>query len=261
VTNAQAGQRRARSRYRLLEVRGTEWITPRMVRVVLGGEELADFVSNGSDQRIKLCLAQPGQPMPLGRTRAEVFALPREQQPRQRTYTVRRFDGQLLELAIDFVVHDHEGPGSRWATGARAGDRIVTVGPSMAYEPQSDADPLVLVGDETALPAMSSILEELPAGARVEVFAEIADAAEQQQQVASAAEVTWHWLHRDGTPAGESDLLPTAIRGADLGPDPHLWIGAEADTVHALREHCQRALGLDRRRLYALNYWRKGTTG
>ncbi|GAA2358855.1 siderophore-interacting protein [Saccharopolyspora halophila] len=260
MTNAQARQRRARSRYRLLEIRRTEWITPRMVRVVLGGEELADFVSNGSDQRIKLCLPQPGQPMPLGRTRAEVFALPREQQPRQRTYTVRWFDAERLELAIDFVVHDHEGPGGKWATETEPGDEIVTIGPSMAYDPQPDADPLVLVGDETALPAMSAILEELPAGARVEVFAEVADAAE-QQRVTSAADVTWHWLHRDGTPAGESDLLPVAIREADLGPDPHLWIGAEAETVHALREHCQQQLGLDRRRLYALNYWRKGTEG
>lgn len=231
-----------------------------MVRVVLGGDELADFVSNGSDQRIKLCLAQPGQPMPLGRTRAEVFALPREQQPRQRTYTVRWFDAEHLELAIDFVLHEHEGPGGAWAAKASPGDEIVTVGPSMAYEPQPDADPLVLVGDETALPAMSAILEELPADRRVTVFAEVASQAE-EQQVASQAEVTWHWLHRDGVPAGESDLLVEAIRAADLGADPHVWIGAEADTVHALREYCQRELGLDRRRLYALNYWRRGTAG
>ena len=97
--------RRARSRYRLLDVRKVERITPRMVRVTLGGEELSDFVSNGSDQRIKLCLPQPGQPVPLGRTRAEVYALPPDQQPKQRTYTVRSFDEQRQELAVDLVVH------------------------------------------------------------------------------------------------------------------------------------------------------------
>ncbi|MCI2421990.1 siderophore-interacting protein [Saccharopolyspora sp. K220] len=256
----QASIRRARSRYRLLDVRGTEWITPRMVRVTLGGPELSDFVSNGSDQRIKLCLPQPGQPMPLGRTRAEVFALPREQQPRQRTYTIRWFDPRRLELAIDFVVHDHDGPGSNWAAKAAPGEQIVTVGPSPAYQPQPDADPLVLIGDETALPAIAAILAELPAEASVQVFAEVADAAE-EQPITSAAEVAWHWLHRDGVPAGESVLLVDALRSADLGANPHVWIGAEADVVHQLREHCQRALGLDRRRLYALAYWRRNAAG
>ncbi|GAA4837156.1 siderophore-interacting protein [Saccharopolyspora rosea] len=252
--------RRARSRYRLLQVRAVERITPRMVRVTLGGEELADFTSNGSDQRIKLCLPQPGQPMPLGRTRAEVFALPREQQPLQRTYTLRWFDPRRQELAIDFVVHDHDGPGSTWAANAEVGGRIVTIGPSPAYQPQPDADPLVLVGDETALPAMSAILEELPTGTRVRVFAEVADAAE-EQDVRTDADVTWTWLHRDGVPAGASALLVDAVRAADLGPNPHVWVGAEADAVHELREHCQRALGLERRRLYALAYWRRGDTG
>ncbi|WP_184728951.1 siderophore-interacting protein [Saccharopolyspora phatthalungensis] len=256
----QASTRRARSRYRLLDVRSTERITPRMVRVILGGSGLSDFASNGSDQRIKLCLPQPGQPMPLGRTRAEVFALPREQQPRQRTYTVRWFDPQRLELAIDFVVHDHDGPGSTWAAQAAPGEQIVTVGPSPAYRPQPDADALVLIGDESALPAIGAILEELPAEARVQVFAEVADAAE-EQSISSAAAVAWHWLHRDGIPPGESTLLADALRSAQLGPNPHVWIGAEADVVRQLREHCQQELALDRRRLYALAYWRRNATG
>ncbi|RRO15072.1 siderophore-interacting protein [Saccharopolyspora rhizosphaerae] len=256
MTRAQASTRRARSRYRLVEVRSTERITPRVVRTVLGGDEFADFVSNGSDQRIKLCLPQPGKPMPLGRTREEVFALPRDEQPRQRTYTVRWFDTERHELAIDFVIHDHDGPGSKWASEAQPGDQVVTVGPSPAYQPPAAADPLVLVGDETALPAIAAILEELPREARVTVFAEVADEAE-QQTVESAAEVTWHWLHRDGVPAGQSDLLLNAVREADLSPDPYVWIGAEADAVHHLREHCQHELSLDRRHLYALAYWRR----
>jgi NADPH-dependent ferric siderophore reductase len=259
VTSMQT-TRRVRSRYRLLDVRATERITPRMVRVTLGGSELADFVSNGSDQRIKLCLPRPGQPNPLGRTRAEVFALPREQQPVQRTYTVRWFDAERQELAIDLVVHDHEAPGSAWAATVAPGDQIVTVGPSPAYQPQPDADPLVLVGDETALPAIAAILEELPAEARVRVFVEVVDAAE-EQDIRSDAQVSWTWLHRDGIPAGESALLVDAVREADLGPSPHVWIGAEADVVHQLRDHCQRTLGLDRRRLYALAYWRRDAAG
>lgn len=229
-----------------------------MVRVVLGGAELEDFDSTGSDQRIKLCLPRPGQPTPLGRNRAEVFALPREQQPKQRTYTVRWFAPERSELAVDFVVHEHGGPGAIWASNVRPGEPIVAVGPSPSYQPSPEADPLVLVGDETALPAISAIVEELPEGAPVRVFVEVADAAE-EQRIDSAADVRWTWLHRDGVPAGHSDLLTRAVREADLGPRPDVWIGAEADTVDDLRTYLQQELGLDRRRVYALAYWRRGT--
>jgi NADPH-dependent ferric siderophore reductase len=227
-----------------------------MVRITLGGDELADFVSSGTDQRIKLCLPQPGQPMPLGRTRAEVFALPRDQQPRQRTYTVRSFDPERRELAIDFVVHDHGGPGTTWATDARPGEQIVTVGPSPAYQPNPEAAPLVLVGDETALPAIAAILEELPVGVRVHTVVEVADAAE-QQLIGTAADVVWTWLYRNGAPAGHNGLLVDAVRAADLTPRPEVWIGAEAGVVHELRDYCYDVLGLDRGRVHAVAYWRR----
>lgn len=263
MTGTHPGTRRVQARYRLLDVHAVEQVTPRMVRVTLGGEELADFVSSGTDQRIKLCLPEPGRPAPLGRTRAEVFALPREQQPRQRTYTVRRFDAQRRELVIDLVVHDHEGPGSAWAATVRAGEQIVTVGPSPSYRPSAEARPLVLAGDETALPAISAILEELPAGAPVRAFVEVADAGE-RQEISTSADVEWTWLHRDGVPAGRSGLLTDAVRtwvstalAAVPDASPHVWIGAEAMTVRDLSDHCQDALGLERARLYALAYWRR----
>lgn len=249
----QAG--RVHARYRLLEVRATEHITPRVVRVTLGGEELSDFVSTGTDQRIKLCLPQPGKPTPLGRTRAEVFAVPRDQQPRQRTYTVRGFDVDRLELAIDLVLHDHDGPGATWAASVQPGERIVTVGPSPSYRPNPEAEPLVLVGDETALPAIAAIVEELPAEARVLTFIEVADVME-RQHIDTAADVTWTWLYRDGVFAGRSRLLVDALRAADLGPRSHVWVAAEAGVVRELREHCETTLGLHRSQVYAVPYWR-----
>lgn len=246
---------RVHARYRLLEVRATERLTPRMVRVTLGGEELSDFASSGSDQRIKLCLPQPGKPTPVGRTRAEVFSLPRDQQPRQRTYTVREFDADRLELAIDFVLHDHGGPGTTWAAGVRPGERIVTIGPSLSYRPDPGADPLVLVGDETALPAVAAIAEELPTGTPVHALMEVADITE-RQSIDTAADVTWTWLHRDGVPPGHSRLLVDALHAADLGPRAHVWAAAEAGVIHELRAHCHSTLRLDRSQVYAVAYWR-----
>ncbi len=258
--STQTGAQRAQSRYRLLDVLAVERITPRMTRVTLGGSELSDFVSSGSDQRIKLCLPQPGRPTPLGRSRTEVFALPRDQQPRQRTYTVRRFDPRNLTLTVDLVLHDDEGPGSVWAANVGAGEQIVTVGPTPSYRPSPDAEPLVLVGDETALPAVAAIVEELPAGRPVHAIVEVADAAE-EQHVDSAADVAWTWLHRDGAAPGSPELLLSAVRELDVGVNPHVWVGAEATPVREIRDHCEAVLGLGRSHVYALAYWRHDRPG
>lgn len=260
MVSTHTGTQRVQSRYRLLDVRAVERITPRMTRVTLGGSELSDFVSSGSDQRIKLCLPQPGNPTPLGRSRAEVFALPREQQPKQRTYTVRRFDPDALELTVDLVVHDHECPGSVWAANVAPGDRIVTVGPSPSYQVGPDADPLVLIGDETALPAIGAIVEELPEGRSARAVVEVADAAE-EQRIDSAADVEWTWLHRDGAAPGSPEPLMSAVRELHTGPNPHVWIGAEATPVREVRDHFEKVLGLERSRVYALAYWRKDRAG
>ncbi|WP_211212984.1 siderophore-interacting protein [Actinopolyspora mortivallis] len=251
------GKTPVRSRYRQLEVARVERITPLMKRVVLTGEELADFVSSGTDQRIKLCLPRPGLPTPLGNSRAEVFAAPPHQQPKQRTYTVRWFDPRRRELAVDLVLHAHEAPGATWAANVRAGDRVVTVGPSPSYTPSPEADPLVLVGDETALPAVCAILEELPTGVPARVFVE-ADTAAERDYVPSTLPGEWTWLFREGEPPGRSEALPEAVRSAELGEHPHLWVGAEASVVERIREFGEKTLGLGRSRTYALAYWRVG---
>lgn len=166
-----------------------------------------------------------------------MFALPRQQQPKQRTYTVRHFDPDRLELTVDLVLHEHVAPGSSWAAAVRPGERIVTTGPSPSYQPDPAA-------------------EQLPAGARASAHVEIADEHE-QQQINSTAEVTWHWIHRGGR-ASEGDLLVEHLRKSDLGPRPSLWIGAEATAVRALRDEFA-ALGRDR--LHALAYWRHDRAG
>src|SRR5699024_9402439 len=101
------------------------------------------------------------------------------------------------------------------------------------------------------LPAMAAILEEVPEGLAVQVFAEVAD-AEERQAVETAAQASWTWLERDGVAAGESTLLLDAVRAVDLGEHPHVWIAAEAEATRLLREHCMDTLGLPRDRVHAL---------
>src|SRR2546429_3762223 len=126
-----------------LAVRRTEWLTPHLIRVVFGGADLEKFTDNGfTDKYVKLTFDGA-----------------------RRTYTVRSHDPAAGELAIDFVYHGDEGLAGPWAAAARPGDTLSLAGPGGAYAPDPAADWHLLVGDESALPAIGAALEAMPAGA------------------------------------------------------------------------------------------------
>ncbi len=113
-------------------------------------------------------------------------------------------------VEVDFVLHGDSGPAGAWAGSARPGDRLGMVGPSALYagpvsltDSISSADWLLLAGDETALPAIGTLLEALPERTRAQVYVEVAERAE-QQTFRTAGDVTLHWLHRDGTQVGQA---------------------------------------------------------
>src|SRR3954453_749613 len=90
---------------RVGEVLRTSYVTPHMIRVVLGGEGLAGFPAGAfTDHYVKLLFppagAPYGAPFDVEQVRAE---LPAEQWPMTRTYTVRAWDAGAGELTIDFV--------------------------------------------------------------------------------------------------------------------------------------------------------------
>src|SRR5918999_4970166 len=150
-----------------LQVRRTEWLTPGMVRVVAGGEDLARFPDTPyTDRYVKIVFPRPvvyyPEPFDMEAIHAE---LPREQWPALRTYTVRALDRAAGELTIDFVVHGDRGLAGPWAAAAREGDLLRLLGPGGAYLPDPDADWHLLVGDESALPAIAAACERVPAGA------------------------------------------------------------------------------------------------
>lgn len=234
----------------------TERVTPRTVRVTVGGADLTTFPGGGGDQHIVLYFYEPGVPLPEPLTLASARTLLGQVRPAMRSYTVRRFDPVAGELDVDFVLHDAAGVAVRWAASARPGDDLIVVGPSPAYLP----DPLVprhlLVGDETALPAIDALLAALPAGAATAVV-EVADAAEEQDLPG-----TVHWLHRDGRPAGTPDLLLDRVRELGIaGRDVAVWAAGERTVMHALRAHLLGDAGLDRGQVRTTMYWRHGQAG
>ncbi|ONI73269.1 hypothetical protein ALI144C_45995 [Actinosynnema sp. ALI-1.44] len=230
-----------------------ERITPRMARITVGGPGIDDFAGAGTDENVMLYLYEPGAVLPEPLTLETARVAMSQVRPYMRTYTISRHDPVANEIDFDFVLHGDHGPASRWATGAKPGDEVIFVGPSPAYQPDADAPWHLLIGDETALPAIGSIMRALP-GATIRAFVEIEDAAEQQD-----LDVTW--VHRNGVPAGSSEPLVNALSAAEF-PDgkPAVWAAGERQAMQAVREVLVDK-GIDRASVRPATYWRLGHAG
>jgi NADPH-dependent ferric siderophore reductase len=233
---------------RRLDVLRVVDITPRMRRVTLGGPELAGFVSLGSDDHIKLMFAQNAAEQAA--LQSPTFNIKGDgPQPAMRDYTPRRFDLSLGELDIDFVLHG-DGPASTWAEQAQVGQHLYIGGPRGSMIVPDIFDSYLLIGDETALPAIARRLEELPAGRKVLAVIEIADAAE-QQALQSAAEVEVIWVLR-----GQADLLDT-VRTLTLPSGAlYTFVAMETKLSRQVRRVLLDTHKVDEAFLKAVGYWR-----
>lgn len=247
-------------RFRLLEVRGVETLTPHMLRVTLGGDDLEGFNSPGFDDHVKLFFPNPEtgelavpQIGPEGMAKPAPGDAPRL----MRDYTPRQYDAVSKTLVIDFAMHE-SGPATQWARSAKPGDKLGVGGPRGSFVIPMNFDGYVLIGDDTALPAISRRLAELPAGAMVFVFAEI-DSPADRLRFTSEADVVVEWIYREGAPAGQSTALIDALEVASLpAGDLHVWVAAEAGVAKAVRRHLVEARGLNPKWVKAAAYWRRG---
>ncbi len=222
-----------------------------MIRVTLGGEELAGFAGEGPDRRIKMFFPVPGQErpaVPRAASGGPVWPVG-EARPAIRTYTVRRFDAGAGELDVDFVLHG-DGPAAAWAADAAPGSWVGVSEPGGRYEPDPTADFHVVIGDETALPAVATVLDALPGGVPALVFLEVVDATEQQDLGTPV-----RWVHRGDRDAGVP--LAEAVRAAEFPPGRgQAWLSGESACVKDLRAHLLDERGMARRAVYATGYWR-----
>lgn len=232
-------------------------VTPHVIRITVGGEELADFPGGGGDQHVVLYFYREDAALPTPLTLESARAAFATARPRMRSYTVRRHDPVRHEIDIDFVVHGHPGPASAWAHHAQPGDPLILVGPSPAFRLDPAVSTHLLIGDETALPAIGAMLEQLPPSARAQVVVEVADGAE-EQPLPTAANVRVDWVHRASAQHGGQTLIE-AVRAAGVpAGDVLVWAAGERACVHALRQYFLRECGLDRRRVRANIYWQRG---
>ena len=207
-------------------------LTPRMRRVTLRCPALA-----GAEVR-------PAQ---------DVELLLREQNGRRvkRRYTIRRFWPEGGELDVDVVLHG-DGPGARWGATARPGDAVEFQGPRGKLELRP-APWHLLVGDESALPAIAAIAEALNAAAEPALaVVEVHDAAEEQPVAADV-----RWVHRAGTAPGGAELLEAALTGLQPPDGARAYLLGESRAMIALRPLVEAA-GIAHENVFVKGYWNVG---
>jgi NADPH-dependent ferric siderophore reductase len=241
-----------------VEVRRVERRSPRLVRVTLGGDELGGFALDDPAASVRLLLPSPGEQEPvLPDWNGNEFLLPGGRRPAIRTLTPRRFDPATIELDVEVVLHG-EGVAAAWAAGATPGDPVAVSGPGRGYA-IPDAPTFLVAGDESAIPAISQLLERMPADRHLDVHVEVAHSdARLPLPGHSGATVTWHDLPA-GAPPG--DALVAAVRGATVDGGTRVWAAGEAAAVQRIRKHLFDKLGLPRSATTVRGYWKHGRAG
>jgi len=243
----------------LLQVVRTEQLAPSLLRIILGGEALADYPADAAGAHIKALIPRPGQEKPHlpvlgeGRPRWEV---PPEVRPAVRTYTVRWVDTVKQELALEFVVHDHGGPAATWARNAQPGAWIAISSAGSQVEFPATCDWHLFAGDPTALPGIAARLERLPADARGVVLIEVADASE-KFDLAHPAGVEVRWLLQSDS-VGRGSPLADAVLALDIPATAAIYAAGEAASMNTIRNHVRQTLGIPRDQVYVIPYWKQG---
>ena len=233
-------------------------LTPGMVRVTVGGDELDRFAAGEfTDHYVKLQLPPPGADYAAPFDPEDVKAgRPRDQWPRVRTYSVSEWDAERRLLTIDFVVHGDAGVAGPWAAAAGPGDVLQLTGPGGAYAPDPQAAWHLMVGDLSVLPAIGASLARVADGVPVHVLVELDDDAD-RQPLTSPGDLHVTWLRADGT----ERVLLDAVRALAFPDGPvHAFVHGEASTVRAVRRHLLVERGLPREALSVSGYWKRSRT-
>ena len=229
---------RHETRIRPLEVTAVDRLTPHMVRIALRGDDMADFISASPDDHLKVLIDGP------------------EGERQMRDYTPRRFSCEDQTLLLDFAVHD-AGPATQWALDARPGDQLNIGGPRGSRIIEGDIRNWLLIGDETALPAIGRRIEEASADTQFTTVIAI-PGPDDRQTFDTAAKVNSVWIYRPVADAAKAEPFMKVIEDVTVTDDTFVWIAAEGLVTRGLRQHF-----LDTRQhppnwLKAAGYWVKG---
>ena len=251
------GGGRRRQPPQLVEVVSVSLVAPRLVSVRVVGGDLSRFGEAAPTSHIKVFLPAPGQDSPtLPVMTPEGRAWPDDApRPTVRTYTTRSYDPAAGALEVQFALHG-EGPAAAWAQRAKAGDKIAIGGPGGRFAADLGARHWWIAGDESALPAVGSLLDALPAAATAAVHLEVAGAAD-EIPLTSPAKATVSWHHRRDPGAWGAELYNAAV-SAVIEPDTQVWVACEASAMRRIRRQLLDGQRVPAASLVTRGYWRLG---
>lgn len=232
----------------VLVVKTKDFLTPHYIRVVLTGEDILNFelAKVGDNNKIVFPSGQAGLTTMGGKPEGDV-----------RTYTLRALDLESKEMTIDFVAHGDQGPASKWATSAQPGDQLIVFMKNKNKQIFKPADWTLLIGDHTALPVISVILEQLPKDAIGKAILEVY--AEQDILNLEKPEgVQIEWLYNDKP--GEEVLLPAKFDQVEIPATGSKFIfsAAEYQSVRQIQEAIRSNPAIDREEWQSFSYWKFG---
>jgi NADPH-dependent ferric siderophore reductase len=243
---------------RILHVKSVEDIASRFRRIVFRGENLERY-DRGDQLHCRLIFQPPGTAKPrwpMLDHRGHVI-WPDEKAVPTRVYTIRHIDTARQEITIDFALHANPGPATRWAMDARPGDLAGILGP--AANGPKHAEFHVLLGDETALPGIARVLENLPVTATGHALIEV-DTKTDELALCGPDGLTIVWLYRNGADAGTTTLLEDAIhtvKWPEQLDKVFVWGGCEHRAFSAIYRHLKKDVGLPRDRFVLYSHWHK----
>jgi len=247
-----------------LEVRRRESLTPGFASVTFGGPALRDLVVAGGDQAVRLFFPREGQAalrMPTASSEAwmaQVLLMPKSVRPQVRNMTIRRVRPADEEVDIEFALHG-DSPMSSWVRRVRPGDLAGIFDMGTTYRPPDDVRSRLLVGDETALPAILAILDQAPPSLTAEVHLEVPTAAD-VRDVPVPPGVRVHWYSRDDVPGQRpGSVVLEAVRRAVLPPGRvYAWVAGESRLATSVRRHLVNDRGVPKADISFAGYWRHG---
>jgi NADPH-dependent ferric siderophore reductase len=245
--------RREPPAFRRVRVRSTGALSERMMRVVLGGDELAGFAIESAASSVRLLLPPAGHDnIEMPTWTGNQFELASGERAPIRTFTPRAFDAERLELTLDVVLHER-GAATDWVRRTAVGDEVAISGPGRSETFDPAARSFLLVGDESAIPAISQLLETIDTTHTIQAHIEITDpGARFELPTHPNATIVWHDAIVGAAPGAS---VAAVVESLVQLPDA-VWVAGEAATVQRLRTHLFDVRGLARGRVTARGYWK-----
>jgi NADPH-dependent ferric siderophore reductase len=253
-------QRPRRRQMLTLTVQARERITPNFMSITLGGADVQHLDHCGYDQAGRLFF---GATLPTSTNWMLQYTLqPALRRTRVRWYTIRRFHPQTAAFDIEVSLHASDGPaapGTSWALTAEPGDQVAFLDEGYSYAPTAGATWQLLVGDESALPAILAILERSGTTLPAEVFLEVPTGDDVRGEITTPGDTTIHWLPRNDPAMKPGTLALQAVKDAKLRPGPfYTWTAGESALPTGLRRHLVNDREIPRSQVAFQGYWRHG---